>query len=109
MLAALTAGAALGVYLYWGNPFDPMERGRAPVAGEYVGQTKAAVIGRYGPPTREWSGCYGLAPADYVTKHDRAVTLIYERSTGRLYLSFDPVGGEWVCFSSDWMPNGCEF
>jgi hypothetical protein len=105
-LVALSAGAALIVYLYWGNLFDPMERGRRVVASDYVGRTKASVTEEYGPPTREWNGCYGKPPPNYLKLHGQAVTLIYERFTGTLYLSFDPVDDEWVCFSSHWVPNG---
>ncbi len=110
-LAVLAAGAAaaLAVYLYRGNPFDPIDRGKSPVADQYVGQTKAALIAQYGRPTHEWEGHYGNPSLAYAEQHDPAVTLTYVRSTGALYLSFERKGDEWVCFSSCWMPNGWAF
>ncbi len=105
VLAILIAVVALVVYLRVGNPFDPIDRGREPVTDEYVGQTKASVIGRYGLPTSEWNGCYGKSTINNTERHPQAVTLIYMRLTGYLRLSFDPIGNEWVCFCSDWIPN----
>jgi hypothetical protein len=107
--AILLIGAVFAVYLCCGKLFDPVNRGLAPVADEYVGQTKTSIFKQYGAPTHEWNGCYGNPSGDYAKKHDGAVTVVYQRSTGLLYLSFDRVGDEWVCFSSHWMPNSSMF
>jgi len=101
--------AALAVYLVRGNIFDPLNRGRSPVSGEFVGQTRTAIEAKYGPPSHECKGHYGSPPCEYTKKYDPAITVTYERGGGTLYLSYHEQQGEWVCFSSDRMPNGCVF
>jgi hypothetical protein len=105
-LAVLLTSAAAAVYILRGNPLDPLDRGREPVSDDYLGMSKAAFVGTYGPPSHQWEGHYGNPRLDYVQQHPGTVSLTYERWTGTLYLSFEEVDGEWRCFSSDWMPDG---
>jgi hypothetical protein len=86
------------------------DRGPEPVYGEYIGWTRTAIEAKHGPPSHEWQGHYG-PPVDeeYARKHDPAVTVIYERGDGTLYVSFEKKNGEWICFRSDWMPTGWVF
>jgi hypothetical protein len=87
------------------RPRDKIE----PVGEEYHGQTRAAILTRLGPPTHEWNGHYGNPPLGYVDAHSPAISMIYERPFGRLYLSFEQVDGEWICFSSSWLEPGAAF
>jgi hypothetical protein len=103
---ALLAVVVLATYMYRGNPFDPIDRGKSVATDEYVGQTKASIVAQYGQPTCQWAGHYGQPPEDYVKQHDPAVSCTYTRATGALYISFEQKGGQWVCFSSHWVPNG---
>ena len=84
-------------------------RNPEPVEGEYLNQRMAAIRDRFGPPSDEWEGHYGNRTDEYIKKHDPSVTMIYVRSAGTLYLSFERVNGEWVCYSSHWMPKGTVF
>jgi hypothetical protein len=102
----ILAGILLGAIAYFAfhlgfmrNPFDPLDAGTEPVSGQYVGQTRDAIERRFGAPSRVRAGHYYM-------KDPSAVTLLYERLSGTLYLSFQEVDGEWVCFSSDWVPKG---
>lgn len=102
--------AAVTIYAVRGNIFDPLDRGRSVVSGEFVGQKRAAIEAKYGPPSGECKGHYGNPGYEYEKQHDPAITLTYIRGGGSLYLSFEQnKQGEWVCFSSHWMPNGAVF
>jgi hypothetical protein len=100
---------AIAVYLVRGNIFDPLNRGRSPVSGEFIDQSRKAIEAKFGPPSHECKGHYGAPPVFYTSQHDPAITVTYERGGGTLYLSFDQREGEWVCFRSDWMPTGWVF
>ena len=111
---AVWAGLGLAVLLaltvkFYRNPFDPLDAGRWPVSGQYVGQTKTSLHDRFGPPSHEREGYYGNPEADYARQHSPSVTATYIRSTGVLHLGFESVDGVWVCYSSDWMPSGWGF
>lgn len=111
-VALVVAGvllAGISIYAIRGNVFDPLDGGRTPVQGQFVGQTRAAIEAKYGKPTDEWTGHYGNPPVSYAEQHSPAISTTYQRFGGTLYLSFEPRQGEWVCFSSDWLPNGCVF
>lgn len=95
--------------IFYRNPFDPLDSGRQPVDGEYVRQTKESITGRFGPPSHEWEGYYGNPPLDYANAHSPSITTTYIRFTGTLFLSFEQVDAEWICYCSDWMPNGWVF
>lgn len=106
--AAIVAAAT--IYVVRGNIFDPLNRGRSVVSGEFVGQTRTTIEAKYGPPTNECKGHYGNPGYEYEKQHDPAITVTYVRGGGTLYLSFERnKQGEWVCFSSHWMPNGAVF
>jgi hypothetical protein len=107
LLFSVLVAAAAVVFYFRGNVFDPMDRGKWPVSGEYTGLTKESIVERYGPPAREWEGPYGLPPPEYIKQHSPMITIVYERWTGTLYLSLDKKRGEWICFRSDWVPVGC--
>jgi len=95
--------------LFYRNPFDPLDSGRNPVEGEYLHQTRDSIRERFGPPSDEWQGYYGYPPLSYTNLHNPSITMTYIRSAGILYLSFEQVDGEWVCYSSHWMPTGVVF
>jgi hypothetical protein len=105
----ITALGGFVLYQLRGNPFDPLDRGKEVVAGEYLGKTKASIIQRYGPPSKEWAGHYGSPPTDYMEQHSPSVSLLYQRLTGTLYISLEKKDDDWICYSSHWMPNGAEF
>jgi hypothetical protein len=113
LLAALVVAAiplaAFVIYRTWGNILDPLDAGRTIVEGRFVGQTKAAIEARYGKPTREHAGYYGKPDVSYEKEHSPAITTLYIRFSGRLFLSFEQREGEWVCFDSLWCPNGWDF
>ena len=103
--------AVISVYSIWGNILDPLDFGRSlkqPVG--FGGQTKEAIEAKYGKPTGESAGVFGLPDISYVKFHSRAITTTYIRFSGRLFLSFEQrQDGEWVCFDSLWCPNGVVF
>jgi hypothetical protein len=74
-----------------------------------VGKTEAEVLHIWGQPHKEWMGHYGNPPDDYITQNSPARTLMFRRWTGALYVSLKEQNGEWVCFSSDWLPKGWAF
>src|SRR5262245_3863443 len=86
---------------FYRNPFDPMDSGREPVTGEYLHRTMDSVQGQFGSPSHQWHGHYGSPSDDYTKQHKPSITMTYIRSTGILYLSFEQVGDDWVCYSSD--------
>jgi hypothetical protein len=89
------------------GPFPAtMDGGPQPVCDHFVGHTKASIVEQFGQPSHEWEGHYGLPSLAYRWKHPGAVTLTYVCPKGALYLSFCRHGRDWVCFSSDWMPEG---
>jgi hypothetical protein len=111
LYAAILTGVLIGVYLYvnYRHLFDPLAGPNRPVSGTHIGQKKDEFVSQYGRPTKQWPGIYGGPPDDYSQSHPTAITLVYERASGTLYLAFEIINSEWVCFSSDWMPTGCVF
>jgi hypothetical protein len=103
-ILGLACMTALVVYLVRGDIFDPLNRGRSPVSGEFVEQSRTAIEAKCGPPSAEWEGHYGNPPNEYTREHDPALSVTCRRGAGTLFLSFERRNGEWVCFSSDWMP-----
>ena len=96
----IVMAGALSLIYYWMCP----EFGSRTNA--YVGMTRAQAIAKWGMPTRLWPGHYGLMPKTYTDKHPKVRTMVYQNSCGELYMSFDPVGNKWICFSSSWLPRG---
>jgi hypothetical protein len=89
--------------VFYRAPFNPF----ASEDGRCVGWTEKQIKDRFGEPSHQWSGFYGKPPATYTLLHPSAVSMVYERFTGTLYVSVEPVNGEWVCFECTWAPNGC--
>jgi hypothetical protein len=87
---------------FYRTPFDP----RKPDSGRYVGRTQEYILDRFGSPSHQWEGHYGLRAPSAGPNGGPVVTMTYERWTGMLYLSFEQVNGEWTCYSCDWVPNG---
>jgi hypothetical protein len=111
-LAALVGSGTLLVlaaYLVRHGAFDSLDGGMMVVQNHYAGWTKGDVIGHLGPPSTHSDGHSGDPPLDYARQHSPAITFTYFRPAGTLYLSFEQVNGEWVCFSSDWLPKGAAF
>jgi hypothetical protein len=75
----------------------------------FVGYTKADITERFGPPTDTWRGHYGRPRLSKVRTYPEAVTLVYQRASGSLYLSFCCEKGRWVCFSAQWMTKDSVF
>src|SRR5262245_29598167 len=75
----------------------------------FLGHTKESIIRRFGPPSVQFDGHYANPPFEYRWFFFDAVTLMYERPSGSLYLSFCYQKGQWVCFSADWLPTGAVF
>jgi hypothetical protein len=86
-----------------------IEGGQKPVAGSFIGHSKSKITERFGPPSHQSKGHYGNPPAEYRRKYAEAVTFFYDTPTGTLYLSFCLEEGDWVCFSSHWLPKGVVF
>jgi hypothetical protein len=79
-----------------GAPQESAEQRREVLPQENnVGQTKAALIQRFGPPSGGWR------------EDASTMTILYKRSGGTLYLSFDKQQGEWICVRSNWVPDRC--
>ncbi|HSQ58217.1 MAG TPA: hypothetical protein VLM40_21005, partial [Gemmata sp.] len=73
---------------------------------QFIGHTEAAITTRFGPQTHRWEGMYGNPPVHYRMKYPDAVTAIYERPSGALYLAFCWEKDKLVCFSANWVPKG---
>jgi hypothetical protein len=86
-----------------------VEGGAEPTSGQFVGHPESSILQRFGPPTHQWQGHYGNPPVKYRRAYSDAITVVYERPTGILYLSFCKEGSRLVCFSSDWLPAGWAF
>jgi hypothetical protein len=106
VLAASTAlTLAVGVFVYVTDPIgEKLKMGKA-----CLSQKKASVLNRFGKPTCEHKGYIAPVREEYVKAHPVSVTLEYRCRSGTLYLSFEPVNGEWVCYDADWLPEGFAF
>ena len=80
-----------------------------PADGAFIGQTREAILARLGAPQGRFAGHYGLPPLEWAKKYDPCETFTYEKWNGTLYLSVYPKNGQWVCFSSTWVPQGTAF
>jgi hypothetical protein len=121
VLAAL--GAAIAIYLgaYWPmltrDPVGPpremlpssVEGGLEVIEGQFLGHTETDIVERFGPPSHRWEGHYGAPAIEIPRTYPDAITATYLRASGILYLSFCREGGQLVCFSSHWMPEGAVF
>jgi hypothetical protein len=105
ILTALAAVGLCALSVWWLAP--PLKH--HPYAGKYAGKTRAEIIEALGEPTEEWEGHYGNPPVSYVRQYSPAKTCVFARSDGSLYVSFHQVNGDWICFSSTWLPKGAAF
>jgi hypothetical protein len=86
-----------------------IDGGSEPVHGQFEGHNKTRIVERFGLPTEQWEGHYGNPPASYKRQYAGAIALVYRRTSGSLYLFFCLQEGDWVCFSSDWLPKRLGF
>jgi hypothetical protein len=86
-----------------------IEAGKEPISGQFVGHTESSIVERFGLPSTRYRGHYGLPGVLAESKYPDAVTVTYKRPSGVLYLSYCWQWGTWVCFCSDWMPEGWAF
>lgn len=84
---------------------DPIRKVRR-WEGRLVGQSRAAVVKKLGPPDDEWDGHYGLPHTGFVKLHPVAKTLTFPQPGGKLYVSFDPKGSQWIAFACSYLPDG---
>jgi hypothetical protein len=75
----------------------------------FIGHTEASIIERFGPPTDTWKGHYGLPRMRERQAYPEAVTHVYQRPSGRMYLSYCREKGKSVCFSATWLSEGSMF
>lgn len=97
--------AVLGVVavLAWRGGWSPAVIPPAPDA--YVGQTREQIIDQLGAPDGRWPGHYGNPPLDWAKQYEPCETLTYLKWNGTLYASVYQKDGQWVCFSSHWLPK----
>lgn len=74
--------------------------------GRLVGQSRVAVVKMLGPPDDEWDGHCGLPPTRFVQLHPVAKTLTFPQPGGKLYVSFEPQGSQWIAFACSYLPDG---
>jgi len=106
----------LAVAFAWGfKGFREEQRFREAIEAEqeaakgYLGATMTSVMARRGNPSEKWEGHYGHPDLAYVNAHGPPITMIYNDSLGVLYLSFEQVNGQWVCFSATYVREGTVF
>ncbi|MBP3956122.1 hypothetical protein J8F10_12595 [Gemmata sp. G18] len=75
----------------------------------FVGHTEASITEHFGPPTEHWAGHYGMPPLSVQRLYPEAVTHIYQRPSGQMYLSYCREKEQWVCFSATWLAQGAVF
>jgi hypothetical protein len=80
-----------------------------PATDAYVGQTREQIVNRLGNPDDRWPGHYGLPPLIWAKQYEPCETFTYTKWNGTLYLSIYQKNGQWVCFSSQWLPKGGAF
>jgi hypothetical protein len=108
---AIFVGVIIGVCLFacYQQMVDPLAdlANSGYLSGTHVGQKKGDLLRRFGQPSDEKPGIPRHPAVEFTQAHPTAVTLIYYRSTGVLYLTFEKIDDEWICFSSDWYSNNC--
>lgn len=119
-VVSLTGVATLVVATFWpsppcpsvGSPVAPLP---ASVQGrlwpddhlDFVGHTEKDIRQRYGPPSRRFTGHFGLPGVDW--EHIDAITVEYQLPSGVRYITYCWQGGESVCLRSAWLPAGSAF
>lgn len=79
IVAWITLGTGMVIYVAHRGRIE-LNRHRQPISGPFDGKEIGQILNRFG-----------------------------KIDGGTLYLAFDPIGDLWICFSSDWLPEGCEF
>ncbi len=104
-----TARKPVGVPVFELPELDVFDGEKKPVQGTLAGHAESKILERFGPPSDRWDGHFGCPPYDYSRQYPDAVTAVYIRPSGTLYLSFCQQEGRSVCFSSCWLPKGWAF
>src|SRR4051812_1803193 len=69
-----------------------------------VGQTEAAVRGRYGQPSHEFAGHYGLPPLVWTQQFKGEVkSNVFGRLGGELYVTYEKRNGRWVVIANSYL------
>ena len=108
-LLAIVALLCVSALFVWSRGWIPGTNRAGGVYGTYVDWTKAAIIEKLGEPEHRWAGHYGNPPVSWAQQFDPCETFMYTISGGTLYVSVYQIDGQWVCFSSDWLPKGTVF
>ena len=75
-----------------------------------VGRSESAVRARYGTPEHEFSGHYGLPAMSWAQQFGGEIKSgVFWRLRGRVYVTFEKRGGQWVVISNQYLPNGAAF
>ncbi len=93
------------------RPDDPQRLKRAMSHDGYVGQTEAQLRAAFGWPADDQEGYHplGLRGPAAPLAGGPIRTTVYETKTGSLWVWLERRGGNWICFESEWVPNGTDF
>lgn len=80
-----------------------------PADNAFAGLTREQIVARLGTPDGQWPGHYGNPSLEWAMQYDPCETLTYLEWNGTLYISVYQKNGQWVCFSSTWLPEGAAF
>jgi hypothetical protein len=102
LLGALTASAAF-IFLLVRASICPADNG-------LVSSTETAVRARYGEPTDEFAGHYGLPDAAWTqTIKGEVKSAVFWPLGGRLYVTFEKRNGKWIVICNSYLPWGGVF
>ena len=73
-------------------------------AAACIGRPESEIIARLGPPSIRAPGNYRAPPVPYVAGHTNVETLMWNRTTGTLYVATSDETGSRVCFRANWIP-----
>jgi len=83
---------------------------RRPPENTYVNKPEAVVRSELGEPHHEFAGHYGNPPLDFTKKFTGEIkTLVFKKSGGEYYVSFEKRPPGWVSICSSWLPDGAAF
>lgn len=100
---AIVAGVVSGVAAR--RQADPWRKVRW-WEGRLIGQSRSAVEKKLGPAEDEWNCHYGNPDIRFIKLHPVAKTLIFPQPGGKLYVSFEPQGSQWMAFDCSYLPEG---
>lgn len=115
VVVVVIIGASVALYLGLFQDHVPKSHQELPPSIEsgrehqFVGHSLTSIFEKYGKPDTQWDGLFGNQEAWPRLKYWNAVTWVYRRPTGELYLSFCPQDGGRICFRSTWLPTGSSF